>query len=201
MITLDQELIAYTRMAISRAESGASCESMAYVSLKAACLLYRKYKCEFADLLIDMAHTAKLSMANMTPRQMLSAFPLDKVYYGESLQCKDYFTSMEMVNTLPLDEPIGEDNIDSFLWEYNSFHVREFVLVELMLLDDMRQQRGERSMLEEWCAENGVQPIRRYETDDGRGYFFDPATGKTMRERVRAPWKYKVIKGGRQNGR
>lgn len=201
MVTLDQELIAYTRMVIDRAEAGVPCESMAYVSLRAACLLYRKYKCEFADLLINMAHTAKLSMANMTPRQMLSAFPLDKVYYGERLQCKDYFTSMEMVNTFPLDEPIGEDNIDSFLWEYNSFHVREFVIVELMLLDDMRHQRGERSMLEEWCAENGVQPIRRYETDGGRGYFFDPATGKTMRERVRAPWKYKVIKGGKQNGR
>lgn len=67
MISLDQELIAYTRMAIDRAEVGVSCESMAYVALRAACLFYRKYKCEFAELLINMTHTAKLSMANMTP--------------------------------------------------------------------------------------------------------------------------------------
>lgn len=201
MISLDQELIAYTRMAIDRAEVGVSCESMAYVALRAACLFYRKYKCEFAELLINMTHTAKLSMANMTPHQMLTTFPLDKVYYGERLQCKDYFTSMEMVNTFPPDEPIREDNIDRFLWDYNNCHIREFILVELMTLDNIRKQRGEKSMLEEWCAENGVQPIRRYEIDDGRGYFFDPATGKTMRERIRASWKYKVIKGGKQNGR
>nr|DAR47125.1 MAG TPA: hypothetical protein [Caudoviricetes sp.] len=156
MISLDQELIAYTRMAIDRAEVGVSCESMAYVALRAACLFYRKYKCEFAELLINMTHTAKLSMANMTPHQMLTTFPLDKVYYGERLQCKDYFTSMEMVNTFPPDEPIREDNIDRFLWDYNNCHIREFILVELMTLDNIRKQRGEKSMLEEWCAENGV---------------------------------------------
>lgn len=147
---------------------------------------------------IASALVAASMMALLTPNEVLTAFPPSKVYYGAQLGCKDYFSTMDAVRTYPHDELIGTLNIFDFLLEYNNVHINSFMIALILAISDKKKRETGIGIIDEWIEEHGVRGVMRYEDDEGRGYFFDPTTGKTHRERTKAPWKYKVIRGGKR---
>jgi hypothetical protein len=56
-------------------------------------------------------------MSQLTPREFMNIFPIDKTYDGERFECKDYFYTIKIVRALDQDAPIG-DKLDDLLWEY-----------------------------------------------------------------------------------
>lgn len=65
--------------------------------------------------------------AELTPRDFLSLFPIDKKYDGEKYGWKDYFYTMRELKRFPMDEKIG-DRIIPFLEIYTNGSTFEFIV-------------------------------------------------------------------------
>ncbi|TGE31440.1 hypothetical protein [Desulfosporosinus sp. Sb-LF] len=66
-------------------------------------------------------------MSNLTPRQFIATFPIAKRNAG------DYYSTMEMMRTMDMDCPIG-DEIEEFMFGYlnediSLFQIRSFVVI------------------------------------------------------------------------
>jgi hypothetical protein len=117
-------------------------------------------------------------MKLLTPREFMTIFNLDKVYDGNRYECKDYYTAMQYINTLNLDEPIGE-NIEDFLWEYVNRDIRIFNAKRFTCVDDLRVMDGKRSMLDEFLKEQGIGSYKKFKDHNGKEFLLDSMTGKT----------------------
>ena len=51
----------------------------------------------------NFLESVKMLMRQLTPREMMSMFPIEKEYDGEKFGCKDYFYTMEKLKDFDLD--------------------------------------------------------------------------------------------------
>lgn len=107
----------------------------------------------------------------------MNIFPISKIYDGARYECKDYFTTMEFLKNLGLDERIG-DQIDIFLWDYVNPDTRMFNVKTFSCVDDLRALRGEGSMFSEFFGAKGLPTYKKYEVN-GKEFMLDTKTGKT----------------------
>lgn len=68
-----------------------------------------------------------VAAAELTPRDFLRLFPVDKKYDGEKYGWKDYFYTMRELQRFPKEEKLG-DRIIPFLEIYTCRHVLEFAV-------------------------------------------------------------------------
>ena len=73
--------------------------------------------------------------AELTPRDFINMFPIDKEYYGEKYGEKDYFFTMKELRSFPMDKKIG-DMIIPFLDIYYSKPVFLFWVKYVSCIDD-----------------------------------------------------------------
>lgn len=73
--------------------------------------------------------------AELTPRDFLNLFPVDKKYDGEKYVWKDYFYTMRELQRFPMDEKIG-DKIIPFLEIYTNKHVFKFIVSYSICIGD-----------------------------------------------------------------
>ncbi len=73
--------------------------------------------------------------AELTPRDFLSLFPVDKKYDGEKYGWKDYFYTMRELKRFPMNEKIG-DRIIPFLEIYTNKHVFKFIVDYFICIGD-----------------------------------------------------------------
>lgn len=138
---------------------------------------------------------------DMTPRQFMQMFPIDKTYDGERWESKDYFTTKEMCFRRGLDSPIGDAL--TFLWDYCNPYTRCFLSSFLKAIERERRRDGKPSMLEAFFEEQGIDShtYRRFEAPNGKAYFQNTKTVEFLKEapsRPKKPSWWKVIEGGKQ---
>jgi hypothetical protein len=119
----------------------------------------------------------KIKMESLTPREFMNIFPIQKVYDGDKYECKDYFTTMDYINAIGIDEVIGA-NLDNLLWDYVNHDTRMFNTKTFLCMDDLRSFEGQPSMVTEFLESQGVYPLRKYE-HNGKEFMLDTKTGKT----------------------
>lgn len=102
-----------------------------------------------------MMNYIQIYMGHLTPRQFLNTFPVRKTYDGKRYECKDYFSTMEMVSSLNMDKPIG-DGIEDFLWDYMNSDTQIFTVTLMSLASDLMRASGKPGMLEQMSAEFGI---------------------------------------------
>lgn len=119
------------------------------------------------------------TMATLTPRQFEQLFPIIKEYNGNKWQCKDYFYTRDYLRKLNMDEPIGADRLQDFLWEYHNNLVREFLVYSLGIVDDFLKLQGEPTIGEQWATDNNI-PLYYEHTDPvtNQSYLQESTTGK-----------------------
>lgn len=78
------------------------------------------------------------AIGRLTPQEILRMYPVEKRYDGVKWMEKDYFHTMDKVNSLPGDEPIGDaQDVACLLWDYQNWDL-EFLLMEWMsILGDL----------------------------------------------------------------
>ena len=118
------------------------------------------------------------AMKELTPREFMTVFNLNKVYDGNRYECKDYFTSMKYINTLDLDKPLG-DGIEDFLWEYTNHDINSFSVKRFTTVDNLREMNGQKSMLDEFFKEHGLSTYKKFKDQNGKEFLLDSITGKT----------------------
>ena len=130
-----------------------------------------EYNIKFADLIKNL-------MATISPKEFINLFPLDKNYNGDKYGMKDYFYSMEYIDKLDKNDPIGE-NIMEFLLEYQNSQITNFNLKVIKNISALRKFNGERSLAEEFADDVGITTYNLYTDDKGKQFVIDNKTGKT----------------------
>lgn len=152
------------------------------------------------------AEAIKLIMSLLTPKQFINIFPIEKTYDGAKYECKDYFSTMEMVNSLDQDSPIG-DKIDDFLWDYMNRDTRLFQVETMSLISDIMRANGEPGLMECMTADLGT-PLYYSDSKDKSitgtitienvddEYYYNDTEAKTTPIKKPMPDYLKIYNGG-----
>lgn len=83
----------------------------------------------------------------LKPAELLEMFPVDKHYKGHKRQFKDYFYTMNEINKLDPDEPIGEKAFE-LLWDYQNWTLTFFMLETMSAMNLARMYEGKADMID-----------------------------------------------------
>lgn len=146
-----------------------------------------------AEYNFQFAESIKAFMGSLTPKEFMTIFPIDKVYDGRKCGFKDYFSTMEYINTLEQDKPIGGE-IENFLWEYMNSTIHIFLVNLFGCVDDLRRLQGQPGMMEEFCEMNGIETYTKHFYGSGKEYLLNNRTGKTVKLEKPRPKHIKVLR-------
>lgn len=113
-------------------------------------------------------------MSGLTPRNFMMNFPVSKEFDGEKWCSKDYFTTMNEINKLDIDKPIGSENLENLLWDYQNDLIRKCYAELLCTASAMRKAQGGKGIMEEWCEEMNIPT---YTINKKDGYILNNQTG------------------------
>ena len=147
---------------------------------------------EDADFNFKYADIIRMLMANLTPKEFVNLFPIDKKYDGYKYESKDYFYTVDYLKTLDQDQPIGH-NIDDFLWDYMNSKLHIFLVKLFSFASDLRRLDGRPGLMEEWADQNGVRTFTIHKDSKGREFMIDKETGKTKRVKKHKPRYLKPV--------
>lgn len=134
-------------------------------------------------------------MAQLTPREFTILFPPEKSYDGEKWQEKDYFSTMELLARMDMDQPIGwDEKLFDFLWDYQNWDVSLFLVEYLSLMDKQMRAMGKDGPMDKLIDTLGIKPY--YLNKDpvtGTEYLFDPAEGRTHPVHKALPQGWRIV--------
>lgn len=140
----------------------------------------------------NFASAIKQIMGLVTPKEFMNIFPIDKDFKGYKYEMKDYFYTIDYINTLDQDKPIG-DKVLEMTWEYQNMEIMHFTIAIMGFMSDIRRFEGKRSIMEEWADMNGVKTYTKHTDTQGKEFLFDKETGKTMKVNKPRPKHLKVV--------
>lgn len=91
-----------------------------------------------------MLRIMTILIGRLTPREIMTYYPITKRYDGEKYEWKDYYYTKEYLQGVALDEPIGEEfeKVFTFIWEYQNRHINALTLTLMGNLDKMQEMTG-----------------------------------------------------------
>lgn len=128
-------------------------------------------------------------LGGLTPRNLMIAFPITKEFDGEKWCCKDYYYTMEEINKLDLDTPIGKDGILELLWDYQNPMLSELYIESLSAASDLRRMQTGKGLAEEFFEKEGIST---YTYNEESGILKDNQTGETSK--VKKHGNLKIVK-------
>lgn len=132
-------------------------------------------------------------MAELTPRELITIFPISKTYDGDKTETKDYFYTIKALKNMGLDNRIG-DNVDDILWDYMNHELTFFNVIMMSALSKLRQKRGEPSLIEEFALENGIDAyVMEKDKATGKQYVKSSMTGEKQEVKRAKPRYLKLI--------
>ena len=120
--------------------------------------VYDKTTIEKVEDTFTLASSIKSLIGLLTPGELITIFPIDKVYDGAKWETKDYFYTMDCINKLDPNELIGADNVLNLLWDYTNIDLMLFSINIMGYISDLRQGDGYPSLFEEWTDKEGIAP-------------------------------------------
>lgn len=106
----------------------------------------------------------------LTPNEFMNMFPVEKDFKGYKYEMKDYYSSMEYVNTLDLNKPLG-DNVLMLLGEYMNRDTHRFFVKSVINLSHLRQYDGHLDMFEEFMAAQGMETPNTFKNNKGEAMY------------------------------
>lgn len=104
----------------------------------------------------SLLEVVKTLMGQLTPRELMSMFPIAKEYDGEKWGCKDYFFTVEKLKDFDMDSPLGDEGLEDFLWSYWNDDLFAFDMVALSIISNMYKAQTGKGIMEEWCEKQGI---------------------------------------------
>lgn len=116
-------------------------------------------------------------MSRKTPRKIMQMFPITKEYDGEKSGWKDYFYVMRYIESIGIDNAIGENVLD-FIMEYMNIDIQLFAVMVMGTTAAMSIIENGTDPLMEFLEENGAHPKTFYQ--DGNE-MVDSETGERFK--------------------
>ncbi|MBG9830778.1 hypothetical protein [Bacillus wiedmannii] len=133
-------------------------------------------------------------MKVLTPRDFITMFPIDKNYDGDRYEMKDYFFTMNEINKIGMDTPIGE-NITEFLWDYQNFKdITLFNLASMSILSKLQKMQGKKTLSEEFAERLGLDTHTKHKESNGKEYITNNRTGATQEVQKNRPRYLKPVR-------
>lgn len=130
-------------------------------------------------------------ISELTPRELMTVFPISKEYKGKKHGTKDYFSTMKAVNEIGIDTKIGDD-VSELLFEYHDWNdVFEFVVTSMTTMSGIRRNETGKGLFEEVFPD--IKTYTMHETNDGKKIIVDNETGQTSEVKQPRPRYLKVI--------
>lgn len=154
---------------------------------------------DICDLLRIMCEQQdiKTIISQLTLNDLMKLFPIIKDYDGRKYECKDYYSTMEYIQTKNIYQKIGIDGVDDFFWNYYNSDIMNFSVKELIVSDRMRRLMGKKSIMESFIEDMGLQDeIHTYTYNKIDNVMIDNVTGESIQlsERKNIPKEAKYFK-------
>ena len=133
-------------------------------------------------------------IGDLTPTELITIFPVDKIYNGDKFQCKDYFFTMNELEKIGMNKKIGTDNVFDLLWDYQNHELRELLVKYMGVISDIRRVQTGIGIMEEWAEDNNIETLQLH-TDPvtHKQYFQNSRSGKITPLKKKKPRHLKVI--------
>lgn len=138
----------------------------------------------------SLLECVKMLMGQLTPGEMMSMFPIEKEYDGETFGCKDYYFTIEKLKDFDLDKPLGEEGLEDFLWCHWNDDLFAFDVVSMSIISNMYKTQTGKGILEKWCEDQG---IGTYTINQEKGIIQDNQTGE-IHKLSKRPSHLKIVK-------
>lgn len=114
----------------------------------------------------------------LTLRNFVNTFPIDKTYDGAKWECKDYFSTMEVLSKMDWDKPIGRDELSELLWDYDNEELRHAYIEFTTAMSAIYRAKTGKGIAETWLDDLGIPT---YSVDRETGIMKNNRTGDIMK--------------------
>lgn len=123
----------------------------------------------------SLLEVVKMLMGQLTPRELMSMFPITKEYDGDKSCCKDYFFTVEKLKDFDMDSLLGDEGLEDFLWSYWNDDLFAFDMVAFSIISNMYRSQTGKGIMEEWCEKQGIDS---YSVNQETGIIQNNRTGE-----------------------
>ena len=114
----------------------------------------------------------------LTLRNFVTTFPIDKTYDGAKWECKDYFSTMDVLSKMDWDKPIGRDELSELLWDYDNEELRHAYIEFTTAMSAIYRAQTGKGIMEKFFEDRGVPT---YTMDKETGVMKNNGTGDIMK--------------------
>lgn len=114
----------------------------------------------------------------LTLRNFVNTFPINKTYDGAKWECKDYFSTMDVLKKMDWDKPIGRDKLSELLWDYYNADLRHAYVEFTNAMSAIYKVQTGKGIMEQWCEDRGIDT---YTVDRETGIMKNNQTGDIMK--------------------
>lgn len=114
----------------------------------------------------------------LTLRNFVNTFPIGKTYDGAKWECKDYFSTMEVLKDIDWDKPIGRKELSELLWDYMNADLRNAYIEFTTAMSALYRAQTGKGIAETWCDNMGIPT---YTEDRETGIMKNNQTGDIMK--------------------
>lgn len=111
----------------------------------------REAQAAFTMMDLTVAVLGYINVCNLS-----TMFPVAKEYDGEKWCCKDYFFTMDVLNKMDWDKPLGKEGMLDLLWDYQNDDLRNFLSEYLSATSELYRAETGKGLAEQWCEDNGI---------------------------------------------
>ncbi len=115
---------------------------------------------------------------HLTLGNFVNTFPIDKTYDGAKRECKDYFSTMEVLSNMDWDKPIGRDELSELLWDYDNADLRHAYVEFTTAMSAIYRAQTGKGIAEAWLDDLGIST---YMVDKETGIMKNNQTGDIMK--------------------
>jgi hypothetical protein len=149
---------------------------------------------EGIETLFQLIQIVNYFIGQLTPPELINLFPIEKTYYGDRWEMKDYFYTKKFMDSLPQDKPIGPDSVLEILWEYMNMELRIYTVNYTSVMDKIAVLNGEKGAWEQFIEDAGITTYTLRKEGD-KEILIDNDTGEV--QKIKRKSKYKVLEGGK----
>ena len=113
-------------------------------------------------------------------KEIMELFPIDKEFDGEKTCSRDYFSTIEYLSTINVNDIIG-NNFDEFMANYWNHDIVSFLIKEFLVLDSILKVQNRTGLMDralDFLDPDGKISTYKYYPD--KGYMQCRETGKTF---------------------
>ena len=102
----------------------------------------------------------------LTLRNFVTTFPIEKYYKGNKWECKDYFSTMEVLSAMDWNKQIGRDELSELIWDYYNADLRHAYIEYTNAMSAIYKAQTGKGIMEKFLEDRGV-PVYTMDKDSG----------------------------------